>query len=300
MFNKKIFFAVMILAILSAIVGSVVGGQDATNTVYVSPSRNDGNTGTSDAPFKTIKKAVEVAPNGGTVFIKSGLYYAKDGNSNILIDKDLNIVGEDKETTTIDCSDVKNTLNDRGELVRSHIFKFSPPTTGSNQTFKVKNLTFQNQDINAQYTIEMYSDSNATVESCDFINNQGVYLIYAFNYDKGSLTNCNIKVLNCSFTNNSMRMGLAEIRNGGGSHGLYSTVVGCNIVNNSGGYAALSLGYDSLVSDSYFSGNTGIKANDIYHCTGAGGIKLHNTTFVPSRDSSTPSIFNEYGYTIEV
>ncbi|MDR1818638.1 MAG: DUF1565 domain-containing protein [Methanobrevibacter sp.] len=292
MFNKKILFAVLIVAILSATVGSVVGGQDAP-TVYVSPSGNDGNTGTSDAPFKTIKKAVEAAPNGGTVFIKAGLYYAKDGNGNIKTDKDLNIVGEDKETTIIDGSDFKNTLNERGELVRSIIFE-SDNIRGSNQTLKIKNLTFQNQV--GYSAIVSYSESTeSTVENCNFIKNQGVGLIHAFNNDVGSKSE--FKVLNCSFTNNSMQADVVETRCS------YSIVAGCSFVDNRVECgAALNLGLDALVSDSYFSGNIHVErdghyADDIYHCTVYGTIKLHNNVFIQARSGSTRSIWNEYGVT---
>ncbi|GAA5818181.1 MAG: conserved hypothetical protein [Methanobrevibacter sp. CfCl-M3] len=293
MFNKKILFAVLIIAVLSATVGSVVGGQDVPNTVYVSPSGNDGNIGTSDAPFKTIKKAVEAVPNGGTVFIKAGLYYAKDGNGNIKfnINKDFNIVGEDKETTIIDGSDFKNTLNERGELVRSIIF--GQYIGGSNETVKIKNLTFQNQVGYSAICIGSES-TESTVENCNFINGRGT-----FNIDGGGCavgSKAELKVLNCSFTNNSMGLATVMLR---GGH--YSTVAGSSFVDNRvEDGAALVLGEDALVSDSYFSGNIGggdRYANDIYHCTTWGTIKLHNNVFIQSRDSSARSIWNEYGVT---
>jgi len=293
MFNKKIFFAVLIIAILSVTVGSVVGGQDDSNTVYVSPSGNDGNTGTSDAPFKTFKKAVEAVPNGGTVFIKAGLYYAKNGNDNIIIDKDLNIVGEDKETTIIDRSGVGATLNERGEFVRTFLFRSYTGTDGTNQTLKVKNLTFQNQENDAYCSIGISTESTeSTVENCNFINNQGTFLIEAHGNAVG--TNAELKVLNCSFTNNSM--GLAAVY----LSGHYSTVAGSSFVNNRDLFAALELKADALVSDSYFSGNIGDSnyANDIFHATAFGTIKLHNNVFIqPRSGGSTRSILNEYGVT---
>jgi hypothetical protein len=50
--------------------------KNATPTYYVSPSGNDNNPGTSDAPFQTIQKAADVVNPGDLVIIRDGVYTA--------------------------------------------------------------------------------------------------------------------------------------------------------------------------------------------------------------------------------
>lgn len=47
----------------------------ASGVYFVSPAGNDTNAGTSlNTPFKTIKKAVQMAPSGSTIVIRAGTY----------------------------------------------------------------------------------------------------------------------------------------------------------------------------------------------------------------------------------
>ncbi|MFP7733316.1 DUF1565 domain-containing protein [Priestia aryabhattai] len=51
--------------------------KSAPREVYVSPKGYDENSGTKSSPFKTLRKAVEVAKPGTTVYIRGGVYYEK-------------------------------------------------------------------------------------------------------------------------------------------------------------------------------------------------------------------------------
>lgn len=68
----------IIVAVITGVVGVVVLGRSFASTppqfLYVSPSGNDTNAGTVDAPFKTIQKAVNESSVGDTVLVASGLY----------------------------------------------------------------------------------------------------------------------------------------------------------------------------------------------------------------------------------
>jgi len=61
----------------------------------------DGNTlfvgGTGEGNYSSIQDAIDNASNGDTVFVYNGTYY-----ENILIDKSINLVGENKSNTVID------------------------------------------------------------------------------------------------------------------------------------------------------------------------------------------------------
>ena len=58
--------------------------------------------GSENSDFDSIKKAVMEANAGDTIFISPGIYI----ESNILIDKDLNISGDDKHTTYLKASEL--------------------------------------------------------------------------------------------------------------------------------------------------------------------------------------------------
>jgi|GEM_PF-5405799 len=49
--------------------------QASSDNYYVSLSGNDSNSGTENAPFKTIQKAADIAQAGETVFIRGGTHY---------------------------------------------------------------------------------------------------------------------------------------------------------------------------------------------------------------------------------
>ena len=59
------------------------------NTLYVGGSGPDN--------YTTIQGAINDANDGDTVFVYNGTYY-----ENIVVDKSINLVGEDNEKTTID------------------------------------------------------------------------------------------------------------------------------------------------------------------------------------------------------
>src|SRR3989344_3953066 len=49
--------------------------QVSATTYYVSPSGSDSNSGSMNAPFKTISKGISVAGAGDTVIVGDGVYY---------------------------------------------------------------------------------------------------------------------------------------------------------------------------------------------------------------------------------
>ncbi|MBE0342012.1 DUF1565 domain-containing protein, partial [Paenibacillus sp. 28ISP30-2] len=49
----------------------------ADTEYYVATSGSDSNAGTSDAPWKTLQHAADVAPAGSTVYVRGGVYNQK-------------------------------------------------------------------------------------------------------------------------------------------------------------------------------------------------------------------------------
>jgi hypothetical protein len=92
------------LALLVGVLPLAIGATQAPAiaasdaTVYVSPSGSDGNPGTSSAPFRTLSKAVQVAPSGSTVQLGAGIYH----ESVQVYGKDLDIVGAAGQKVVLD------------------------------------------------------------------------------------------------------------------------------------------------------------------------------------------------------
>lgn len=53
-------------------------------TYYVSPAGNDGNSGESNAPLRSVQKAADMANPGDTVIVKEGVYTDTDGDDRIV------------------------------------------------------------------------------------------------------------------------------------------------------------------------------------------------------------------------
>ncbi len=94
------------LLFLTAFIFAVNPSFAAVDNVYVSTTGNDGwngqsatyNATTGDGPKATITSAINTVANNGTVYIASGTYHE---NLNVYI-KNVNLVGEDPDTTIID------------------------------------------------------------------------------------------------------------------------------------------------------------------------------------------------------
>lgn len=101
--SRRIVSAIMLTLLLVSMLTLAFNIQPVKaepTTIYV----DDDNTigpwdGTTEHPYQNITSGLEYAVDGDTLFVLSGDYY-----ENILIDKPLSLVGEDKLTTTIDAN----------------------------------------------------------------------------------------------------------------------------------------------------------------------------------------------------
>ena len=105
--KKQILFLVMILLLLSSF-STICNGKNTTitknlnvisiDTIYVDDDNSDGPwDGTIDHPYQYIYQAVQNATQENIIYVFNGTYY-----ENILVDKNIIINGENKNTTIID------------------------------------------------------------------------------------------------------------------------------------------------------------------------------------------------------
>ncbi len=62
------------LALLAGLVALDASPASAATTIYVAPTGSDSNAGTEAAPYRTIKRAVQVAQSGDTIILRGGVY----------------------------------------------------------------------------------------------------------------------------------------------------------------------------------------------------------------------------------
>jgi parallel beta-helix repeat protein len=85
----KITSIIIVLTLFLLTCVSFVNAENDFSIIYVD---DDG-----EADFTTIRGAIHAASNGDTIYVHSGLYYG-----DIIIDKTIHLVGEDKTSTIID------------------------------------------------------------------------------------------------------------------------------------------------------------------------------------------------------
>jgi parallel beta-helix repeat protein len=111
--GKEILAFVMSMVVIS-LLGDLFIIQSCpaqANIIYVNDSNTEGPwwDGTQDYPYQTIQEGIAAANVGDTVSVSSGTY-----NENVNIDKDLSLIGKNKDATFIDGGRNGHVLNVRG------------------------------------------------------------------------------------------------------------------------------------------------------------------------------------------
>lgn len=165
--------------------------------------------------FTTISEAIANAVDGDRIIVRSGVY-----NENLLVDKNVSIEGENRETTIIEASSNGHTVK---------LYKLAHCT--------ISNLTIQNAIGTGNDNIYLDECSNVTIRDCtirDSASSDGI-----------SLYRCShITITNCSILSNKQGNGIFFI------FSSHCTVKNNNISKNQVG---IFLQYQS--SDNTISGN---------------------------------------------
>jgi parallel beta-helix repeat protein len=112
--------------------------------------------------YATIQAAINNASGGDTIFVRNGTYY-----ENVVVDKSLSLVGENKEATVIDGN---GAYMDIVSIVADNV--------------EVKGFTLRNCSID--YGVDVDNGENCTIENNNFVDIDG-YGIYTVNADYCSI-----------------------------------------------------------------------------------------------------------------
>jgi len=236
------------------------------DTVYVATTGNDTTgDGTQANPYQTIAKGITEVNPDGTVNVADGTYY-----EHLVIDKNLNLVGQSQENTILDGSNTGRPLTiNTGATVNISLFtiqngvsSFSGGAIDNYGTVTVNSNTFINNS--AQYGGAIFNAYGSTLNVIEstFIDNRGFFGGGGIYDAEGTST-----VTDSTFTNN-----LADY---GGAIYTYGTVTvsdstftGNNATNYGGAiYNFYGYDYDATlnVTESTFNGNTAPFGGAIYN-----------------------------------
>jgi len=155
--------------------------NNSGNTIYVDDDNIDGPwDGTAYHPYRYIQDAVDASNDYDTVFIKSGTY-----TKNVKINKSINLIGENLETTILNIKDYSNT-------------QFTDAIAVNEDYVTIENLTITNADTSA-ITFRYFGPqgygkgNNCTINNCYFYNNNVAIYSFIDGIDDGLISNCIIE-----------------------------------------------------------------------------------------------------------
>jgi len=151
-------FLVLVLGVVSGAYGTTVLNSDGGHTIYVSKVGTDRNDGlTPDKAKRNIINALNVAGCGDTVVVGPGVYC-----ENLVIDKNITLIGTNQENTVIDGHHADNCIKIR-----------------ENTTVKIVGFTIKNgiqQERTIYFGGGIYNiGGNVTVENSTITDNSAEY-----------------------------------------------------------------------------------------------------------------------------
>ena len=247
------------------------------NTLYVG--------GIGPGNYTKIQDAINYATNGDTVFVYSGIYH-----ENLVINKKINLIGEDSEDTIIQGNGLTHAINIKNSDITISDFIISNNNNLSGiYSNKNRNITVLNCEICSNHNgiyLESFQSEFNTIINCSIYsnNNCGIYLEGSNN----TIKNCDI------FSNNQYGIEIRTYSNiikwgaffdlNPMSQSSGNKISNCNIYSNNESGVHLVFSSFNIISNCsmYSNNNSGIKIfhgienkisnNDIY--SNKNGIEL--------------------------
>ena len=124
--------------------------------------------------YSTIQSAINAASNGDTIFVYAGTY-----SENIIIDKSLTLIGQDRNITLIQGNNLNQTIEITGEGITLREFTIKNDGTQDGIYTSTSDHTFANNVFTmTSRGIHMYYSSGNTITGSLFLDNthSGIYV----------------------------------------------------------------------------------------------------------------------------
>lgn len=209
--------------------------------------------GSKEFPYRTIQEAIEQSPDGYTIYVMNGTYH-----ENIVINKTINLDGENNQTTIIDGGGSGHVVTIAAPSVRISGFTIQNSgkipydsgikTLSLNSNATIKNNIIQNNDIGLFLNYAYYQSANFVENNIIRYNRDGITIHHAYNNE----------ILGNTIINNSEDGIETEL--------MKTSTFTDNIISNNGG---CGLFFRSNTNENTIGEGNTIKNNSV-------GIKLTN------------------------
>ena len=120
--------------------------------------------------YQTIQEAIDSSKKGDIIYVKNGIYY-----ENLIIDKPIKLIGEDKNTTIIDGFQNKSVIKILSDNVFVNDFTIQNSSTSSFEYAGIESYSSNNYFVrniikNNKYGINSFDGNNNTI-MYNFLNN---------------------------------------------------------------------------------------------------------------------------------
>jgi len=291
--SKGLAVAVIVLFLGVNVISDVIGDNPTfVNIIYVDDDNTEGPwDGTQEHPYQHVQEGIDNASNGDTIFVYNGIYY-----ENIIINKTINLIGENWHNTIIDANGSGNIVEISVDMVNISGFNFQ--NSGSNKDDNTIEIHSNYNRIFLNY-IESHQNCGIFLTSSSHHNVIEGNIIDSSDYSGIYLCNSNSNIiLGNNISNNTRGINLLNSRNNSiynnnvyfnnvygvcfWSSSCQNTLLGNTISSNNNKGIYFSYSSDNLLYHNNFINST---INTLGEC--------HNTW-----DSSYPSGGNFWsGYT---
>ena len=205
--------------------------------------------GSGSGNYTSIQDAIDGAEKGDKIFIYNGIYY-----ENIIIQKSIDITGENKNTTIVDGNKNGNVLNLTADWVNISNLMIKNSGIGNvNQSYtgiyvrNSKHISITNSVISeCEIPLNIHYSYNVDLQHCKIFNNTGG--VTFFKSINNSIGYCDISQCNSA---NGISLSMSS----------YNIVSNCKVSSNAGSGIAIIMSSNNTITNNTFWDNNAYGIN---------------------------------------